>query len=314
MKRQVAILMLLGLTKIFMAQNWCPPGATWFYHVDSYINSIKGFIEFNYTSDTTVNSVACKKISGTFRGWKPIQTYTTIPNFKTYFSYESNSVVYIAHGNTFDTVVNYKANIGDKWLRTRGSSEWMCNSRKALTVVDTGHIMINNNWLRKIVTTYTNTVIDMISGDTNTVSYQNTFIEKVHHSTADIEIFPYYCETDNAIVEWLYMGFRCYQDNSFGNYNVRSFGCNSISGFEGTSPEPAKLLVFPNPSNTFVDLEFDNKINRIVLCNPLGAIITQKILSTHPARVDISDLPNGIYFIKAYNNERCLIQQKLIKN
>src|SRR4051812_4462446 len=100
MKKLILFFLVSASAMLSVAQNWCPPGATWFYGARSApflgVRDVDGFIKFKYVGDTVINLTSCKKIAGTFTGtYNTISYSITIPNFRTYFTYEDNSVLYL---------------------------------------------------------------------------------------------------------------------------------------------------------------------------------------------------------------------------
>ncbi|MBX3165469.1 MAG: hypothetical protein KF900_13420, partial [Bacteroidetes bacterium] len=141
-----SIAILFGVKVSAQDTTWCPQGATWYFEYSQNFYSMamvkNGYVELKYTGDTTINKIVCKKIIGKFSGctscWhRNLSVYpkVVIHNFRTYYTYENNGVIYLYNKNSskFDTVVNFNANIGDKWLRASGCGD-------VLTVTDTGHV------------------------------------------------------------------------------------------------------------------------------------------------------------------------------
>ncbi len=66
---------------------------------------------------------------------------------------------------------------------------------------------------------------------------------------------------------------------------------------------------FPNPSTGFINIELSGKIEELFICDISGKIIFRVENSNQKSlRVDLSDLPNGIYFIKyEYEPEKWLV-------
>jgi hypothetical protein len=68
------------------------------------------------------------------------------------------------------------------------------------------------------------------------------------------------------------------------------------------------LIISPNPSNSFIDINFSNKnillnLNQINIYNSIGEIVLSiSILNPDSQRIDISSLPPGLYFVR-YGSE-----------
>src|SRR6218665_3971676 len=144
-KRLLLFFLCLSLAQQSHAQTWCPPGSVWTYTVIQWgtITQPKsGVIKDAYLGDTVINGITCKHIRGTFKGklsqWSPT---VTVNNYRESYSYLNNQVLYTwtydsyNNLNTFDTLVNFNASVGDKWLKNRYFGT--CNSRQVITVINT---------------------------------------------------------------------------------------------------------------------------------------------------------------------------------
>ncbi len=84
----------------------------------------------------------------------------------------------------------------------------------------------------------------------------------------------------------------------------------SVSGFEN-----ATFLVYPNPTNSFVTISGKNNselIDSVVITDISGKTIQTKSINTVNAKIDLSDLSNGIYFAKVKSGNNLSIV-KIIK-
>lgn len=72
------------------------------------------------------------------------------------------------------------------------------------------------------------------------------------------------------------------------------------------------ISIYPNPTNTIVNVKCDNTINSIELYDIQGRILITKMVSDYNAVLDISNKSNGIYFLKI-TSEKGIKVEKLIK-
>lgn len=81
----------------------------------------------------------------------------------------------------------------------------------------------------------------------------------------------------------------------------------------GTSEfEKSGIIIYPNPANDFVTIQgiaADN-IKKIRIISMLGQVV--KTMETPKNQIDISNLPNGIYFVKMQLNDTKMVTKKLI--
>lgn len=72
------------------------------------------------------------------------------------------------------------------------------------------------------------------------------------------------------------------------------------------------ILIYPNPTNTIVNIKCDNTIKSIELYDVQGRVLITKMVSDYNAILDISNKSNGIYFLKI-TSENGIKVEKLIK-
>lgn len=69
--------------------------------------------------------------------------------------------------------------------------------------------------------------------------------------------------------------------------------------------------IFPNPANDFIDLE-TVEITDISVFDAIGKLILKEKVIQNKTRIDISDFPNGIYFIQLQSANK-IVSKKFIK-
>ncbi|PJC62190.1 MAG: hypothetical protein CO022_05855, partial [Flavobacteriales bacterium CG_4_9_14_0_2_um_filter_32_27] len=87
---------------------------------------------------------------------------------------------------------------------------------------------------------------------------------------------------------------------------------NSTVGI--TEQNSTALLIYPNPANDFITIENTiMAIDEIVIYDITGKTIKTILPKTNTTKVNVSDLSDGVYFIKISNNKQS-ITKKIIKN
>jgi hypothetical protein len=329
MKKNLLLLICVLLIQINRAQNWCQPGATWHYKhyfLGAYLGSFQGstFIDgvsdFQYVNDTVVNGVTCNHIRGTFRGiWNAYMQPATVNNYRNYYTYQNNKVIYVWSGGSFDTIVNFNAAVGDKWRRNTLAG--VCNGRGTMTVIDTGRVTINNLSLKKIVTAYSNTYTT--ANGTFSVAAVDTIIERIMSRVNFM--FPMYCEinnpppVDNPVI---YNGeFKCYGDNNFPLYKRAGVSkCEyDAVGLRELSVNHIPVRLYPNPSTGSVILESEHFAQQdhytVSILNALGQCIFQKEAEAlnNQLRLSPEALSAGIYYLQISNKNGLLAAEKMIR-
>lgn len=84
------------------------------------------------------------------------------------------------------------------------------------------------------------------------------------------------------------------------NYSLIVSGINS-STLSSNSYEIDGFKIYPNPTNNFININSDSVINKIIIYNILGKKITE-IKDQEIKRVSLNKFSQGIYFIKAFDN------------
>lgn len=292
------------------AQNWCPKGATWYTSVWSDLLGYDAVVEYKYTKDTVIQNTNCKMIKGTFKGVSmpdyATLNYTVVPNYRTYYTFENNKVIYLSSGAGFDTVVNFNATIGDKW------SSWLyCGDADAFAVCDTGHVVINGKRFHTVTAgnTFTYTVGGFLHTDTNKI----VFIERVLNFDVNWKtMFGKTCPDTSGIEYetpwWSYCG---YSDDTFSIYYGGS-GCKT-TGVRNVFAAEMNLQLFPNPNNGLFTLE-TNSEGHLCVCNTLGVTVFETLI-TKPGKMEINvqELPPGVYQVKTQSSSGYLCQ-KFVKN
>jgi len=293
MKKIMFFLTLFFMIHQLTAQTWCPAGATWHY---GFYN---GYTKLQYTSDTIINSIACKKIESYSEWYWAGILHTN--NENNYYTYSDIGVNYIYNNrfgqNRFDTLFNINAQIGDNWKMPL--TDTLCNdSINTVTVIDTGHTVINSQVLKWLYVKINDNPIGGYSLD--------TIIENFGYTKR----FFYYYDYCSLYEGFDYYSLRCYSDNIFGYYNFTPLLCDftistdeivSLSGFQ----------LYPNPSANELTLEFEqnNSENTLLeIKNLLGQTLYSETFKTNIGKqtknIDVSLFQNGVYFIKLKSQDK----------
>jgi hypothetical protein len=66
------------------------------------------------------------------------------------------------------------------------------------------------------------------------------------------------------------------------------------------------ITIYPNPTNSIVNIEAEKIIDRIVVYNALGRQILHKEPKQQMTKVDTKSLENGTYFISLFVDDRVI--------
>lgn len=99
--------------------------------------------------------------------------------------------------------------------------------------------------------------------------------------------------------------------NCGGQTDYRIVFTTTIAGFREVPRD--NLQVFPNPAERYITLKGAETSTRIEIWNLPGLKLRSLPLDGKPSRIDIADLPAGIYIVKIFNGEAITATFKLVK-
>lgn len=83
-----------------------------------------------------------------------------------------------------------------------------------------------------------------------------------------------------------------------------------ISSVQSIDP---KLKIYPNPTYSVLNLENITGYEKATIYDINGKLLVQKVLSNNSEKIDLSNLTNGIYFLRLVNKNKDIVT-KIIKN
>ncbi len=303
--------LLLSLTISITAQIWCAPYAEWHYTRTSV--SGVGYSKLTYAGTITVNAQLCQQINYFSEQQNPpsptVNSYTLIPSYTRL----SNNVVYLLNKNTnvFDTLYNYNAIPGSKWLLPSVYTNTVMApcGKSLLTVIDTGHTIIQTvslKWFK----------VQILK---NNITSSDTLYERFGL------LNNYFFQYDNcsSVYDYVEGGpLRCYNDNQIVNYKTVNFACNYL--YIATSLEENytknHLSLYPNPVNSILNLQVffnfskeDNLVIEVVDISGRKLHIEELNRNEEKITLNLKELENGMYFVKVINQGLLLGVKQIIK-
>lgn len=294
MKTTLTVFIFFIVSSVF-SQSWCDPGANWKYDQMSF--GVEGYLEIQYTGDTIIDGQTSNILD------KHSYVYDFISSeFEDYdmgkeYTYESSNVVYIRSNNTWDTLYNFDAGIGDSWKMPKRPLSTSCNSTNIFTVTSTGNTSINGLSLKYLVLEFSTP-----SG------YIDTIIEKIGFTGS--YLYPIdYCDSVTEASEG--GPFRCYYDGDFSLYKPNSSEvCDFIVGLdENNLSESIKIV--PNPTHeNFQVTGVSNIKARYTITDSSGKEWSVDKLGDE---IQINSLKSGMYILNIYY-ENGVIHKRFIKH
>jgi hypothetical protein len=215
-----------------------------------------------------------------------------------YYTYENNDVVYLFNGTSFDTIVNYNANVGDQWL-----SQSNCGSRFPYKVIKTSIKSINNFSFRAISASYTYTYIN--SGNTVTDSVWVEYYEKIQGPYAGNwkSLFFNTCPLtqDPPLYETPFQYYCGYSDQSTPLQLSGGSGCRTITGMSEEEQWEKEIRLFPNPNSGVFNLQLQEN-SFVKIYSMSGTLIREMAFKENGNHlISMTELSQGIYIVKIEN-------------
>jgi hypothetical protein len=162
----------------------------------------------------------------------------------------------------------------------------------------------------KVVPNNQDTVITLLNGEKKQVLKLTCSPESAEYITwiqdiGDTHGFSNYlqgCSPSNKAM------LRCFYKNGELVYkNENAEECWTTSTKE---TDPLRFIIAPNPSSNFIEIKTEQKYDKAIIYGLAGNV---QMTSSQANTIDISHLPNGLYFIELINNGKSIGTQKFIK-
>lgn len=275
---------------IATSQSWCDIGANWRY---SYMNGFgtEGYTKIQYIGDTTISGQPAKILDKHIYAYDYVLSQSVDFDLGQEYTYENSGVVYRWYNNSWDTLYNFNATIGESWRMAKQPMTNACDSNGVLSVTATGTKIINSITLNYLVVEF-NYGGSMSTGITDTIVQKIGFIGGY--------MLPY-DGCDGALDVNEGGAFRCYEDNNFTSYKPHYAGiCDFIVGLDKIDSE-SYFQIVPNPASTKIELIGLDNYNVISIQDLRGK---SWAFIQDGSTININDLPNGIYVLSVRNEHR----------
>lgn len=291
-----------------IGQVWIDTGAVW--HYDYWTIGGFGFEQYEYTQDTIIDSKNCQMITGTRyvfgQNWEGNAFLLGIHDLGNQFTYVSGDTVFYLNNGEFFILYNFGASIGESWIISTISPQSECDDTSRIVVVDTGIVTLNSVDYRFITVQPTSN---------SSMGFSGKYVERFGNMDTTFAPFQYLfpngfqCDSLTSLSEWIFYKFKCFEDRSFTLYNPSSQDCQYFLTHLGF-PELNQndFLCYPNPTSGLINIKLDC-VKNIEIANQIGQVI---FTGNNKMNIDLSEHPNGIYFIKITTNDKTIVS-KIIK-
>lgn len=308
---------------------FCPPGAEWHYSFFVQAFSAEPFKWVNeqikYTGDIVVNNDTLKVLEHK-RYFKKYNNGAPnlgqpLTNIK-----QKGDTVFFRNATTLNAwqiLYNYAALPGQGWQNTitLQPAWWTPNplypytNTYTVTVDSIANVVINSFILRRLYVKY-QAIIYQNSGNLVTNSETTVIDERLGCGQF---LFNFYNRLrSNEYVE-TFKGFLCYKDSTFGTIQLTDKSCNYTDavGVKENNYQNANVKIYPNPSQNELTITNQGQLwdDAIVIVKD---VVGKKVKQMHlheqsETKVDISELPNGVYVLKIISDNKLICTDKLIK-
>lgn len=272
MKRTLpAFVFLLFVLSTFGQTEFAPPGATWSYSYQTYWTNFDGFFVLKYEKDTVVNNYACKKLHASILNTDFVQT-----DQLDYFIRQSGDSIFTEFPGLDFSIFLFK------------------NKYQVNEIAEFGFL-----WGDPLTVSAVET---LNFGGQNTKKFTLDSDGWLFNQTAIYELFGpergFFQSWWGVEVDGESYRLLCYQDDGFPLAEVGNGPCSGLSPTAENAPSVGNLTVFPNPTSDEITFDFHGKNAGSIGVSILGLTGQSMLKKTLPAssRVDVSSLPNGIYF------------------
>ena len=278
--------LLLSVIPEARAQSWCPPGATWNYHINAWMTD--GSVIRTYTGDTMIDGWNAQCIHEQGEQLTYWNNDTILIN-RTSFTSVQDSVIYLrgVWGGmaVWDTLFRFDAQIGDRWFPPGADSVCMDGLAGMLEVMDTATVIVDGLPLRTWDLAY-------LDGAGAPFWEAGTVIERLGYLFG-LTILPGTC----IIIEYG-ESLRCYEDDQM-EYHASgwTYDCSSTSGFAELATRVLRPV--PNPGTDTFCLELAFGQNEITILDGVGRVVAKERVGGGVVRMDTASLVPGVYLVRA---------------
>jgi hypothetical protein len=296
---------------------WCPPGATWLYKSCSPSSSI--YFQFIYIKDTLFSNKTVKKLNveGIQIFFGPNRNEFVRYNglVGTEFLYNENDSIYWYDkiSNDFKFIYSFSPKLNDEFII--GNSRVKCFTDPKFPKSDS----IKVTKLYK--DTFDNVIFDLFDTDNKSKFSLGTIVKNIGSSSAPFpQINPEFCNDYEPEYGICYENLICYSDSLRGtlifwaNGNEQCHFAKTVIKSIEKKERHMKSILYPNPANNFIKVENTENIKYQSFCiyNFLGKEVM--IQKNYNEIIDISNLNNGLYFIKLYYSNGITETIKFLKD
>jgi len=305
MKQIFTLFALLISSVICFAQEFGTSDSKWVFDYNGVWS--KGITEIQFEKDTFIDNRPCKKfIKKALRRAMANGPIVSEALFPLYLDNKNGLIEFSEDGLHFDTLINFKAKIGQSWKISRYYKNRGVDEIK-LTIIDTFNTQISGvNLFSQAVWYYYS-------------PHLTNFVDTVYEYIGGkwLYILPF---DDKEVALDAGEGgiIRCFKNNLLGlvDFANKEYGskfeydCDDLTTINNKNPEIENPLIQIHSFNNYLNIKNNSKKELILNIYYLqGQIVIRKLLDLGLSQINIECLNNGIYIVLCENH----ITYKIIK-
>lgn len=310
MKAKLLFTIILTFLSVSLskAQSWVQNDAVW--HYDYYMTGY-GFYKVSLGNDTIIAGRTCQRYITEKHQFFPqpgnVFVAGPVVDYPQRFTSVSGDTVFHYENDTFYTLFNFGASVGDQWVINDNYSHFNCDSVSKVKVIETDVLTINGTSRRAIRLT-------TIEGSPKGI--EGWVVENIGPIDAQY-LFPTdrACYDSTMIVDFETHNFKCFQDAYINLYNPSGVDCEYLKNHAGTQEQTSSIFKhYPNPVDGVLKIEFKSNGNHEVKITDLkGKTVIQEYTTNEKAEIDLSRMLKGVYFIHVINEQQEYSYKRIVK-
>lgn len=264
------------------AQNWCTPGATWWYeHWGNFGNQV-GVVQVQCVGDTLILGETVHGAVASVTGydfWTEMPYQFALADIVTK---STTDQVSYWDGTEWHLLFDLSVGIGDSWILSGYNF-----ADRTIEVVDTGSMIVDDEPLRYSVVTFAPPFqgLTAIAGDTiiERIGYKRLFIDPNRTVGMDGDVYD----------------LRCYEDNELFYTILGDDACDLQTGLHERS-NVGRSVIAPNPSDGRFTVSYpvQSEVGVLEIRDALGRIVLREQIlpRSSESHVVLKAECTGLYF------------------
>ncbi|CAN0481632.1 unnamed protein product, partial [Discosporangium mesarthrocarpum] len=288
-------LKILLMETVMSQSEWAPIGAKWIIEERFAFSPSINFIEIRVIGDTIINNQNCKILERTRQSCnaRPLREYMYEEDQKVYFYDERNAA--------FNLLFDFGVDRDSSWKMIRVNPYEYEELEEIEIRVDSISY--------KITERGDSIKVQNISFESEVYPYRTELVfDKIGFNTG---LFPFRFELCDGNFE---NEMRCYEDANFGKVTFVEIDCQFVEAPDMIRNEKQKVRLNPNPVlNKLTVNNQGGDFLEITIVDLNGRILLVDSIFGEEREINVTNLQNGLYFLRAIDNDNRIQIQRFVK-